>query len=526
MKYTQGQSVQKIVEGGDSLWVYTDDTATVVVTPDNVSLDAVTTTVDRTDGVVKYGPYYKPTVVNVTATSLDADVRNYEFIANPTTEGEFGEIMTATGGMTPSEIGNSIKGQTGAGEIVGIPNSLLSTIPVRVFKDDSGRFSTDFDSRDWEPNSFDATYFVDQASGNNANSGLTEALPVETIKQALILIAAAGGTNFELIINSGYFDRLDGWASQQIGSKNIVVRCRGDVTSSGEFSGLSWSDATGGAYSVGRSAVGVVYDKTTLNGDGDWTQLEPVVDSAACIATAGTMYTDGTTLWVHRSDGLVPTFDNTMVGTTTINVRPAENGRTIIYGMKMYGGADAISCNMGANVYSDVILVNCEAGYTNTNAVDFNGARYCITQNVLAKGASNDGFNYQAGASLLNQIAVEINCTARTSGLYATDTNNNASSIHDDGVILRINGKYTGSRGPVVNDIDNAVVWNVGCYSDNAIDVSGNLSANYSNGVGTTTYIDNCVSGGQSEYDAYSAGTMTVINSPSVSRTSGNVETN
>lgn len=109
MKYTQGQSVQKIVEGGDSLWVYTDDTATVVVTPENVSANAVTTTVDRTDGVVKYGPYYKPTVINVTATSLDADVRNYEFIANPTTEGEFGEVMAATGGMTPSEIGSGLE---------------------------------------------------------------------------------------------------------------------------------------------------------------------------------------------------------------------------------------------------------------------------------------------------------------------------------------------------------------------------------------------------------------------------------
>lgn len=109
MKYTQGQSVQKIVEGGDSLWIYTDDTATVVVTPENVSANAVTTTVDRTDGVVKYGPYYKPTVINVTATSLDADVRNYEFIANPTTEGEFGEVMAATGGMTPSEIGGALK---------------------------------------------------------------------------------------------------------------------------------------------------------------------------------------------------------------------------------------------------------------------------------------------------------------------------------------------------------------------------------------------------------------------------------
>ena len=109
MKYTQGQSVQKIVEGGDSLWVYTDDTATVVVTPENVSANAVTTTVDRTDGVVKYGPYYKPTVVKVTATSLDADVRNYEFIANPTTEGEFGEVMAATGGMNANEVGDAIR---------------------------------------------------------------------------------------------------------------------------------------------------------------------------------------------------------------------------------------------------------------------------------------------------------------------------------------------------------------------------------------------------------------------------------
>ena len=362
-------------------------------------------------------------------------------------------LKELTGGMTQEEIGNRLKGQNGVKNIVKIPDPGLATIPVRVLVDDAGYYSTDFDARDWEPKSFDDTYYVDGTSGLDTNTGLSESAKVKTMKYALQLIAAAGGTNYELIIDAGYYDRLTGWAGVQIGSKNIVVRCRGDVTSSGEFSGLSWSDATNGAWSVARSAVGVVYDKTTLDEYGDWTQLEPVADSATCIATAGTMYTNGTTLWVHRADGTVPTISTTMIGTTTINVRPAENGRTIIYGMKMYGGADAISCNMGANIYSDVILVNCETGYTNTNATDFNGARYCISQNVLARGASNDGFNYQAGASGLNQIAVEIDCTARTSGQYATDTNNNGSSIHDDGVILRVNGRYIGSRGPVITTL-------------------------------------------------------------------------
>ena len=275
-------------------------------------------------------------------------------------------------------------------------------------------------------------------------------------------------------------------------------------------------------WSSSRTSTGVIYDKANLTGS-EWTQLQPVASSTECRNAVNSTYTDGTTIYVHRVDGLQPTDSNTMIGTTTINVRPAEDGLTIIYGMKMYGGPDAISCNMGANTNSTVILVNCESGYTQTNAADFNGARISISVNHKCVGGGNDGFNYQSGVSGLEQLAAEINCTGRGFGRYSGDDNNNASSMHDNGKIIRVGCNYDDSLGPVVIDVNNAISWNVNCKSGATFGVSGTLSASWAAGVGATMYLDSCVATGGSEFDAVGTGDVFVRNSPTIDNTSGNV---
>lgn len=409
----------------------------------------------------------------------------------------------------------------GAPEVIDAPNQALERLPVTVFRKD-GKYSTNFNPKDWEPHSFDSTFYVSQSSGNNSNAGSSAEDAFQDIDNALDAVIAASGTNFELIILDGYFDRLTGWRGRQIGSKNIVVRCLGDVTSSGEYSGLTWTDQTGGVFSTTRTATGVMYDKVNLT-NGEWTQLQPVDSITECQNTSNSTFTDGTTLYIHRSDDLEPTESNTMVGTTTLNVRPAEDGLTMIYGMKIYGSSDAISCNMGNNTNSTVILVNCESGYSETNAADFNGARRVINYQCKSVGAGNDGFNYQAGASNVEQLVAEIDCTSIVAGEYATDTNNNASSIHDDGRIVRVNCNYAQSRGPVVNDVNNAISWCLGCKSGGTIGVTGLLSTSWSVGAGATMYLEDCEATGAAEFDAVGNGQMLLRNCPTISNTSGNV---
>ena len=145
MKYAQGTTLEKIVEGGDSLWIYTSDSASVTVIPNNVSDDSVTTTVDRTDGTVKYGPYYKPTVIRFTATADEMDVRNYAFSVTPDGEGEFNEIMAATGGMTPDEVGGAINSAaSSAGLLLSKLDQDLYDCTVFVFSDSTGNSQSEW----------------------------------------------------------------------------------------------------------------------------------------------------------------------------------------------------------------------------------------------------------------------------------------------------------------------------------------------------------------------------------------------
>ena len=109
MKYAQGSTFSTIVDYGKSVWAYTDDSASYEIIPENTSAGTATGTIDRTDGTVKFGPFYKPTVVKITATSGELDVRNYEFSVTPQTDNEFNEMMTATNGMTPEEIGQALQ---------------------------------------------------------------------------------------------------------------------------------------------------------------------------------------------------------------------------------------------------------------------------------------------------------------------------------------------------------------------------------------------------------------------------------
>lgn len=432
-----------------------------------------------------------------------------------------------TSRFTQADVDNAVEfteglSKKGAYQQVEPPLQDFFECPVSVFEK-NGVYITSFNPKDWEPASFDAVFYVSQSSGSNANNGLSVATPFQDIKTAGDAIIAHAGTNFKMVVLDGYFDRLTGWKGFQAGSKNIVVNCIGDVTSSCEFSGLSWFDEGSGMWSTSRSATGVIYDKTLLNENGDWTQLEPVNSVSECQSKEGSTYTDGSIIYVHRNDGLQPTESNTMIGTTTINVRPAEDGTTIIYNMKMYGGPDAISCNMGNNVNSTVILVNCKSGYTQTNAADFNGARRVICYNHTCVGAGNDGFNYQAGDSGVEQLAVEINCTARNFGKFSSDENNNASSIHDNGKIIRVNGNYATSKGPVVNDVNNAIAWNIGCISGGSFGVSGALSSAWSNGVGGLSYLLDCESRGVDDFDAAVNGEMFIRDCPTIRATSGDV---
>lgn len=231
MKYAQGTVLEKIIEGGDSMWIYTTDSASVTVIPNNNSSESVTTTVDRTDGTVKYGPYYKPTVIKFTATADEMDVRNYAFSVTPDSDGEFNEIIAATGGMTPQEIGKKLSTGSALGPgydiilLAGQSNMIGRYGPIDSDLDKASQsvFMYGYNRRVVEiaKNPIDQNGETADTVGLGLNLGKSYAENyLDKGRKVLLIPAAKGGTSFA----SGF------WRTGGDGYDNAVASCNEAVS--------------------------------------------------------------------------------------------------------------------------------------------------------------------------------------------------------------------------------------------------------------------------------------------------------
>jgi hypothetical protein len=141
---------------------------------------------------------------------------------------------------------------------------------------------------------------------------------------------------------------------------------------------------------------------------------------------------------------------------------------------------------------------NCTFKYCrDANGVTLTGG-FTYFENCIAESNGADGFNYHYHAATgVLPYAVEINCTGRYNGM--ADDNDNGSSIHDGGSIVRINGIYHDCNGPVIHDISNGTTsWSLGCSSHDSTNVA--INANWKSGAtgstGTKMWLDCCDSYG------------------------------
>ena len=159
---------------------------------------------------------------------------------------------------------------------------------------------------------------------------------------------------------------------------------------------------------------------------------------------------------------------------------------------------------------------NCQFSIgTGNNALSIEGYDYNILQNCTASYGTMDGFNYHVGNGILPKV-IEIDCKGYNNGRNGADQNN-GSTMHDGGHILRIGGEYYGNSGPNVIDVNEGTMSvNLGVYSHNSNATKGTVSNTcFKNGnIGASKmYLINCLSNG-SDYSvvtATSQGSSTVI---------------
>lgn len=336
----------------------------------------------------------------------------------------------------------------------------------KIFTNGNGYFEAkDFDVSTYKNNSaLLAKYYVDPVNGSDSNNGLSRANAFQNISHAMSrsdvgTIYLCGGIYQR---GNAFFGTPITKSIDFIGIDDGVYLTTGSWTSMTLMGGYSYT------YRGSRSnSPSFVIDITAINEYGDPTKYTNVNSIADVESTPGSWYHNSGYLYMHTLDGSIPDSTKIIICSSAGNASVQGNISVYFENCTFIGGTtgtiEAVSTAANDDTY--LYAKDCKFLYTdniNADAVMCKGTRLTIFQNCIAAYSQKDGFNYHA----LNGIApnaIEINCIGRNNG-NIEDSNDQGSTIHDAGNIIRINGIYYENYGQGTgDDSTNTHAWNLGC---------------------------------------------------------------
>jgi len=364
-------------------------------------------------------------------------------------------------------------------------------------QDDGSSFRVDpaFDLQTHAAISVTKTYYVDQSTGDDGNTGADWDNALATLS------AAQGKVDVDRIyVRNSYFYRNQrvNWPARSM--EIIGVGDNVTITSDGSNQIGAWSPADSHYEATVVQYAGSVYDDANLDAFGDPTPLVAKASVAEVDAAAGSYYLNwGTkTIYVRTFDDRAPDsdlkfFDSIALYGVLDNVTVYVENVTIRHHLQLTNA----SATGGLKIY----LKDCTLGY-----VTVKGATECIMQNCTVRNNQlGDGTNYDDLNGIVTKAA-EIDVISFNHGI---DTTNQASTGHDGSLVVCINGLYHDVSGQCVADASATTErWMLGSELYNSASgvgfytqgkawldrVHSHDNANYDlqNSVGSTIYIRNC----------------------------------
>ncbi|MEK4581792.1 BppU family phage baseplate upper protein [Bacillus sp. FSL R12-0074] len=364
---------------------------------------------------------------------------------------------------------------------------------IMIKKDIFGRYNAVFDIEKFVP-AVGKAYYVD-VNGVDTNDGLTSATAFKSFSKALLQADAR-----IIYVAPGTYDRNKGWIKTNPASSTLVIKplYKGDIIFSTHQDGLVWAaEGTDKVYKTARSAVVNVYDGLDLDEYGDHKELIKKASIAEVSATPGSWFADATSVYVRLKDDRVP--DNTVKVYVTGGNGWVQGTKSIyMEGIKFYGGDSPFeTLTASATDNMNLYFKNCEFKYgtkgdLSANGLTIKGARQVFLQNCIAAQNQRDGFNYHVYTSIVPN-AIEIDCIGYKNGVGNAENNNNGSTMHDSGNIIRVNCIYFKNKGPNVVDVGSSNAWNIGCVSYNSVSTTTSSHINFQTQDGKM-WLDGCVS--------------------------------
>jgi hypothetical protein len=209
-----------------------------------------------------------------------------------------------------------------------------------------------------------------------------------------------------------------------------------------------------------------VFNRLTTDVYGNFTELTGAADLASCNSTPNSWVQSGSSLYIHRSDGVAPTFGNTLTLQNTYTASFLTCTTDLyIEGIDFYGG-NAGGLHLDPLSTRNVALVDCSFKFAGTSTVAISGLRVrrvsglVLVDRCEAEANTSDGFNFHGDGGVTYVLTTQ--CRAIDNGRNGTSSCN-AWTTHDDVVAADVGGDYgPGTDGAVVHAIETTKTWMLG----------------------------------------------------------------
>lgn len=362
------------------------------------------------------------------------------------------------------------------------PSGFSMSYPFKVYTSLTGKVEHSYDVA-VNKNKVTKRYYVDIKNGANTNPG-TEEQPFKSVHRALRYNDAD-----EIVVKEGIYGWNDGYGGfAQTKSYNLIGE--GDVYLGAHRDGLTWTKHStySNVYQTSTTAVFEVIDMKNFENP---VLMEKKDDIQGVNNTPGSYFISGNDIHVRTIDDRQPdefilcNLANSAASTLNLDVVYFENIKF----------TNNVKIETTTNPNAKFYAKNVDMFYgSNDNSLSVFGVDF-IVQKCRAKFATRDGFNYHIRNGILSN-GIEIDCEGAYNGRDGANQNN-GSTMHDGGSILRINGEYHHNHGPNVIDVNPGTKsLNIGVHAHHSTattDIS-NTDFKCGNDGGTEMWLVNCIS--------------------------------
>ena len=336
-----------------------------------------------------------------------------------------------------------------------------------LYRDVDGNIYDDLDLSKYDTNNI---MYVDYDNGDDSTGSHIEpdTHPFKTVKGALTYINnLASGNNFKIICKTYRFARDEFYNSdtatrEYVTSRSVVIEPYDQaktIVVSCDQRGLSWT-RSGILWTTSRSNVGYVYRLSKQDGFGMFDKLTEVSTLEECQTTANTWYQSGSSLYLHTIGNEEPTFDKYMITLklSVVHFNIQNNRYLRLKNIDFYPYYGIQFKNTGSSYENALICENVRIfGQNDDNGFTVSNVKTVIMKNCTTAENYADGFNYHfpnMASEISSTIVYENGCKASRNGLTYDRNICNASTIHEGANIIRVNGVYQTSKGPIIADIN------------------------------------------------------------------------